>query len=107
MIDNQHGRPAAADLGEQRLNLGKARNGLQREDVDTGFGQQLDPWAVPGSQFLDGEVIVAAVLRAVGQRRAVGPTEPAIQRSLPSSKRARPARQAVRCGGSAVRLQLD
>ena len=64
-------------LRSQRLDLGQRRDGLDGQhalavgQVEDGLGQDLESGAVEVPQLLDAQAVVAAVLRAVSQHRAV------------------------------------
>ncbi len=59
--------------GEQSLGLVHIGDGFQGEHVRAGAGQNFQPRPVPVGQRRDGQPVAPAILRAVGQCRAVGP----------------------------------
>ncbi len=74
--DNQAGTPGAVQLSQHGLDLGQARDRLHGQHVGVlphGRRQHLEARAVEGPQTGHVEVVVAAVLRPVGQHRAVRP----------------------------------
>ena len=72
----RHPRARLGHLGQQRddrLRLDDRRDRLDREQVGAGRQEHLEPRAVPVGQLGRRQPVVADVLGAVGQRRAVRP----------------------------------
>ena len=91
--------PERVGLGDQRLRLGGGGHGLAGQDVGAGVGEDLHPRPVEGAQVGDRHLghVVAGVLRAVGQHRAVRadrPGDPARRPGPPA-----PARPTTRSAG--------
>ena len=103
--DSHAGTVSPSSARDQRLGLDGIRDRLQRQHVRARGGQHLQPRPVPRGQLADRQPVAPAVLRPVGQRRAVRPDrggDPARGGRRRSPDRAEPASATLRRSSRAV-----